>query len=91
MISRRGFVGAIAAAFVVDPDRLLWVRGAKLISVPAVRVADPWDALKLDPRCLTFEEIDARYWQPAWREWERRSVAADQRFLERYGYRSPPL
>lgn len=37
MIGRRGFLGAIAAAVAgaqLDPERLLWVPGKKLISVP---------------------------------------------------------
>lgn len=37
MISRRGFLGALAAAFAGDPERLLWLPGKKLISVPAPR------------------------------------------------------
>ncbi len=37
MIGRRGFLGIIAAAITgatVDPERLLWVPGKKLISIP---------------------------------------------------------
>lgn len=37
MTSRRGFLGAIAAALTLDPERALWVPGKKLISVPAPR------------------------------------------------------
>lgn len=32
--SRRGFLGAIAAALALDPERLLWRPGAKLFSIP---------------------------------------------------------
>lgn len=32
--SRRDFIAVIAAAFVVDPERMLWVPGKKLISIP---------------------------------------------------------
>lgn len=45
-MNRRGFIGALAAAaFALDPDRALWVPGAKLISIPRppripVRVID---------------------------------------------------
>jgi hypothetical protein len=35
VLSRRGFLGALAAALVLDPERALWVPGAKLISIPA--------------------------------------------------------
>ena len=34
MMNRRVFLGAIASAFVADPERLLWTPGAKLISIP---------------------------------------------------------
>lgn len=34
MINRRSFLSALAAAFVVDPERALWVPGKKLISIP---------------------------------------------------------
>jgi len=35
--SRRGFLGAIAAALVLDPERALWVPGAKKIFLPPAR------------------------------------------------------
>lgn len=35
LTSRRSFFALLAAAFVLDPERLLWKPGAKLISVPA--------------------------------------------------------
>ncbi len=38
MTSRRTFLAALGAAFALDPERLLWVPGAKTISVPAPRV-----------------------------------------------------
>jgi hypothetical protein len=49
-MNRRGFLtslGAAAAAFALDPERALWVPGAKTISIPAVRVvlAPPFLAL----------------------------------------------
>lgn len=33
-LNRRSFLAAAAAAFSLDPDRLLWVRGAKVYSLP---------------------------------------------------------
>lgn len=33
-MNRRGFLGAIAAALVLDPERALWVPGAKKIFLP---------------------------------------------------------
>ncbi len=47
-MNRRGFIGALAAAFVADPERLLFVPGTKLISIPAPRLAltrTPFDDL----------------------------------------------
>ncbi len=35
MLNRRGFLAAIAAAVTLDPEKLLWVPGKKLISIPA--------------------------------------------------------
>jgi hypothetical protein len=35
MVGRRGFLG-ILDGLVMDPERLLWVPGKKLISIPAV-------------------------------------------------------
>lgn len=40
MTSRRGFLGllaTVAAGATLDPERLLWVPGAKLISIPKTR------------------------------------------------------
>lgn len=34
MLNRRGFLAMLTAAFVADPERLLWIPGKKLISVP---------------------------------------------------------
>lgn len=34
-MTRRALLASLAAAFVLDPERLLWKPGAKLISVPA--------------------------------------------------------
>ena len=36
-----GILGAAVAAATLDPDRLLWVPGKKLISIPAPRVFRP--------------------------------------------------
>lgn len=33
-MNRRGFLGALMATMVVDPEKLLWVPGKKLISIP---------------------------------------------------------
>lgn len=41
-MNRRGFLGAIAAALVLDPERALWVPGQKKIFLPpAPRVVRP--------------------------------------------------
>lgn len=36
MIGRRGFLAAMIGAAVLDPERLLWVPGKKVISIPKV-------------------------------------------------------
>jgi hypothetical protein len=45
-MDRRGFLGALFGAAVLDPERLLWVPGQKMISIPAPRMVTPDDALK---------------------------------------------
>lgn len=48
MRSRRGFLsflGAAVASATLDPERLLWVPGAKVYSIPAVRVATNAEAI----------------------------------------------
>lgn len=43
MTSRRSFLATLAGAFALDPERALWVPGAKTISVPAPRLfLDGW-------------------------------------------------
>jgi hypothetical protein len=37
-MNRRGFLQALIGSAVLDPDRLLWVPGRKLISIPAPQV-----------------------------------------------------
>ena len=37
-MNRRGFLAALVAGLTLDPERLLWVPGRKLISVPAPEV-----------------------------------------------------
>lgn len=45
MMNRRAFlerlIGTAAAVAVVDPERLLWTPGARLISIPAPRTVYP--------------------------------------------------
>ena len=51
-ISRRGFLAAIAASLVADPERLLWVPGKKKIFIPPQRSID------LLPEPLVFHPGD---------------------------------
>lgn len=44
-MNRRGLLGALAAACVLDPERALWVPGAKVISIPAPPVMRFWPPL----------------------------------------------
>jgi hypothetical protein len=38
MLSRRVFLGSLAAAFAIDPERALWVPGAKKLFIPPPHV-----------------------------------------------------
>lgn len=67
-LSRRSFLG-LGAAFVLDPERLLWVRGAKHISIPApvsvipvrwVEVSEPtWRRLSAGEWFATLDSINS--------------------------------
>jgi hypothetical protein len=53
-MNRRGFLAAVAGAFVADPEKLLWTPGAKLISIPApskVVIPEGW-APAVDYSCF---------------------------------------
>ncbi len=39
-LSRRGLLGMLAGAMVMDPEKLLWVPGKKLISIPKPKAAE---------------------------------------------------
>ncbi len=52
-MDRRAFLGAFAAMLVLDPERLLWHPGAKLISIPKPQTSGLLDGL------VAFWEIDA--------------------------------
>lgn len=62
-MNRRGFLGMLGAALAgstVDPEKLLWVPGAKTISIPkAISVSEESIAN------LALEEFLARYITPA--------------------------
>jgi len=69
-MNRRGFLGlvsAIAAGAMLDPERLLWVPGRKLISIP--RPIPPMHRVgvgfELSTPMLPLEEIELRYLEPA--------------------------
>lgn len=69
MTSRRSFLAALAAAFVApDPERLLWVPGARVISVPA-------------PRTLDYAAF--LQWDDAFRAYQDAYVASHAAWLER--------
>jgi hypothetical protein len=40
-MNRRGFLATLIAGAVLDPERLLWVPGKKLISIPKPPLVDP--------------------------------------------------
>lgn len=56
-MNRRSFIAGVGAALAgaaLDPDRLLWRPGARLISVPAPIVVD---------RVLAYEAIHSEIWE----------------------------
>jgi hypothetical protein len=67
MPSRRAFLGSLLAAAALDPERLLWVPGAKLISIPGPPQLDTWDefvALDLPDSRIIWVAGHASFYKP---------------------------
>lgn len=61
-MTRRGFLASLGAALAgatLDPEKLLWVPGARLISIPRARV-DPWAHVRFARIGFAGAPIDAR-------------------------------
>lgn len=72
-MNRRGFLGALAAALVLDPERALWVPGKKVVSIPSVITPDtPWVIFREE---ITLAEFRERYIFPALISWEEQKIA----------------
>ncbi len=54
-MNRRGFLAALIAGTAFDPERLLWVPGKKLISIPRPTFIG-WDP-GCDDKTVTYQEI----------------------------------
>ena len=54
-MNRRGFLSTLLGAAVLDPEKLLWVPGQKLISIPSVTVCQPQVVHAQTAHALTFE------------------------------------
>lgn len=68
-LPRRNFLGLLsggAAALAIDPERLLWVPGKKLVSVPK-RLAPQWFGVNFIPDDYRFDsfELRERYLKPS--------------------------
>lgn len=60
MITRRGFLGALAAAatgLVLDPERLLWLPGQKTIFLPPIETFQPTGNVFVTPDWITKETL----------------------------------
>lgn len=85
-MNRRGFLSALAAAvagpMVIDPERILWRPGAKLISIPAnFRTTFDLD----DPNLyLALDEFHRRYIAPAVEVWAKEAARSMDDFYRRY-------
>jgi hypothetical protein len=77
-MTRRGLIGALLGAATMDPERLLWVPGAKTISIPKPVVAT-------GNRFLTVDEF-TEMWLRQFRLEIDRQAAEDSgfAFLSRY-------
>ncbi len=71
MLNRRGFLsflGAAVASATLDPERLLWVPGAKVYSLPSVRVATNAEMIAAQmevvrPNLEQLMECSAELWE----------------------------
>ena len=72
-MNRRGFLGSILGAFALDPERLLYRPGAKLISIPQPRVRIEFDKdldTGLYVRYLKqFNRYDLMSYKPKTEDW----------------------
>lgn len=58
-MNRRAFLSALAAAFVLDPEKLLWQPGAKLISIARPRRIVGYDRVPhIEQRGGAFQAIN---------------------------------
>ena len=81
-MNRRGFLAMLAGA-ALDPERLLWVPGRKLISIPALRKLDPFPfaVISTSPRSLAcarvLQQLLNHRWQndPTWRKQAQNQIA----------------
>lgn len=69
-MNRRNFLASLLATAVLDPERLLWVPGAKTISIPAPRVIEvyhfqPWGHV-VEVTC--FGDAHIRYEHKWWED-----------------------
>lgn len=48
VLGRRGFISSLLAAAVLDPERLLWVPGRKMISISKPRAVEVGDIVSFD-------------------------------------------
>ena len=63
LMNRRGFLHALMGAAVLDPERALWVPGAKTISISKPKTAIGWAGpqwLKVGD-VITFQHIPGMY------------------------------
>ena len=81
-MNRRGFLSALVGAAVLDPERLLWIPGKKLISIPKPVIRQPeagrWidvylvedNQVRLDPPIFV-----ARWQQPIYMQLNQQQAA----------------
>lgn len=86
-MNRRGFLAMLAGA-VLDPERLLWRRGAKLISIPKKKIGDPITVRRPARYCAIDLGVEPSYTVIAER-WKRATDGAIYRTLTAEGQSEP--
>ena len=77
-LGRRGFLGALLAGAVLDPEKLLWRQGEKLISIPAPRALP--DLYDLEYYYYYTLDSMTRIWVPTGRRIFVRSASGSNPF-----------
>ncbi len=74
MTSRRGFIGALLGAAVLDPERLLWVPGKRMISIPKPAISSILQAFVYHIDVYSYK-MAQEFWQSPDLSWVKNTYS----------------